>query len=172
MLLEEIDKSIKTYPDFPEKGIFFRDIMPIFSKPELFSELIENMASAPIFKDVEAIIAIDARGFLFASGIALKLGIPMIVARKPGKLPGHLITKSYELEYGSNSLSMQIESLKPFQKYAIVDDLLATGGTVQCVSNIVKSLGKEVLGLLVVIELSKLNGTLKLDFPVFSQISY
>ena len=130
------------------------------------------MASVPTLHEADAIIAIDARGFLLGSSLSLKLDKPMIVARKPGKLPGQLISKSYDLEYGSNSLSIQRDALEAYQKYVIVDDLLATGGTVNCVSNIVKSMGKKVLGLSVIIELSDLKGKSKIDFPVFSEVSY
>ena len=163
---------IKTYKDFPKMDIMFRDIFPVFQEPAIYSQLIASMASISIVNEAEAIIAIDARGFLLGSSLSLKLNKPMIVARKPGKLPGQLIAKSYDLEYGSISLSMQREALEGYQTYVIVDDLLATGGTVNCVSNIVKSMDKKVLGLSVVIELTDLKGKSKFDFPVFSQVSY
>ncbi len=146
--------------------------MPVLSNPKVYSALIDEMSTSSICAEAEAIIAIDARGFLFGSGIALKLSKPMVVARKPGKLPGDLISNSYDLEYGSNSLSMQKDELNPYKKLMIVDDLLATGGTVECVSNMLFSLGKKVVGLSVVIELSNLNGKEKFNFPVISQICY
>ena len=96
----------------------------------------------------------------------------MIVARKPGKLPGHVLTREYDLEYGKNSLSIQSNALKKFKSFVIVDDLLATGGTVNCVSRLLKDQSKEILGLLTVVELSKLKGRSKLDFPVYSIISF
>ena len=172
ILSNRLQGVIKTYKDFPKEGILFRDLLPVFAEPILYSELIENMASISIFKKADAIIAIDARGFLLGSSIALKLEKPMIVARKPGKLPGDLISDSYNLEYGTNSLSIQKDALNIHESYVIVDDLLATGGTVECVSNIVKSVGKNILGLSVVIELNDLKGKSKFDFPVFSQVSY
>ena len=95
----------------------------------------------------------------------------MIVARKPGKLPGHLLTREYDLEYGKNSLSIQSKALKKFNSFVIVDDLIATGGTVNCVSRLIQDQRKEILGLITVIELSKLKGRLKFDFPVKSIIS-
>ena len=125
-----------------------------------------------MFKQSDAIIAIDARGFLLGSSIALKAGKPLIVARKPGKLPGELLSKSYNLEYGSNALSIQKDSLSSFNTFAIVDDLLATGGTVKCISNILESAGKKISGLAVVIELSDLNGKASFQFPVSSQVKY
>ncbi len=165
-------KFIETYKDFPKKGIDFKDILGIIQEPKIFKELILKMSSSQIIKNAEAIISIDARGFIFGSAISLQASKPMIVARKPGKLPGEIIKQNYKLEYGVNSLSIQKNALKKYNKYAIVDDLLATGGTVQCVSNLLESNGKKVLGLLTVAELSKLEGRSKFDFPVESSISF
>ena len=158
MTTDGLEKSIEDYQDFPKKGILFRDIFPLLTNPELFSKVIESMAGSKIFRNADAILAIDARGFIFGTAIGLKLSKPILVARKPGKLPGELITKSYSLEYGTNSLSIQKDLLNKYKKFVIVDDLLATGGTVKCVSDILKESGKEILGLSVVIELKNLNG--------------
>ena len=130
------------------------------------------MSSSQIVKNAEAIISIDARGFIFGSEISLQASKPMIVARKPGKLPGELLEKNYNLEYGKNSLSIQKKALKKFNSYVIVDDLLATGGTVDCVSKILIGNNKSVAGLVVVVELIKLEGRLKLNFPVDSFITF
>ena len=165
-------KFIETYKDFPKKGIDFKDILGIIQEPKIFKELILKMSSSQIIKNAEAIISIDARGFIFGSAISLQASKPMIVARKPGKLPGEIIRQSYKLEYGVNSLSIQKSALKKYTKYAIVDDLLATGGTVKCVSNLLESNGKKVLGLLTVVELSNLEGRSNFDFPVETLISY
>ena len=128
------------------------------------------MAKSKIIKESEAIISIDARGFIFGSAISIEASKPMIVARKPGKLPGELVTKKYSLEYGENSLSIQKKSLKKYNSFAIIDDLLATGGTVNCVSELLSNNNKRVLGLLVVVELSKLDGRSRFNFPVESSI--
>ena len=128
------------------------------------------MASNQFLKNAEAIISIDARGFIFGSAVALESSKPMIVARKPGKLPGQLLTKEYDLEYGKNSLSIQSNALKKFNSFVIVDDLLATGGTVNCVSKMLQEQNKEVMGLITVVELNKLKGRSNLDFPVQSII--
>lgn len=162
---------IRDYPDFPKKGIIFKDILPILQRPEDFSELIKNMSKNQMCLEAEAIISIDARGFIFGTALSFLTSKPMIVARKPGKLPGDLISKSYLLEYGQNSLSIQKESLKNYNSYLIVDDLLATGGTVLCVAEIIKEQKKEVTGLSVVVELSELNARKKLTFPVDSQLT-
>ena len=126
------------------------------------------MSASEIIENAEAIISIDARGFIFGSAISLQASKPMIVARKPGKLPGELHEENYSLEYGENSLSMQKKPISKFNSYAIVDDLLATGGTVNCISKILKSVNKEVTGLLVVVELMKLEGRAKLNYPIES----
>ncbi len=170
--MQEIKDFIKDYPDFPKKGILFKDITPILANPIIFSKLIDNMSSSNIIKDADAIVSIDARGFIFGSGIALKTLKPMLVARKPGKLPGDLIESKYNLEYSENSLSIQRKSIKDFNKLAIVDDLLATGGTVKCVEKILKSLGKEISGISVVVELKDLNARSKIDSKIDSQIIY
>ena len=130
------------------------------------------MSSSPILEKSEAIISIDARGFIFGSAIALQSSKPMIVARKPGKLPGEIVTEKYKLEYGENSLSIQKSSLMKYNSFAIVDDLLATGGTVNCVSELLNNNNKKVVGLLVVAELSNLNGKSRFNFPVESFISF
>ena len=170
--MKSLKEFIDTYKDYPKKGIEFKDVLGIIQEPKIFKELISKMSSSQIIKNSEAIISIDARGFIFGSAISLQASKPMIVARKPGKLPGEIIKQNYKLEYGVNSLSIQKNSLKKYNKYAIVDDLLATGGTVQCVSNLLESNGKKVLGLLTVLELSKLEGRSKFDFPVESSISF
>ena len=169
--MKNLESLIKTYNDFPKKGIAFKDVLGIIQDTEVFRELILKMSSNKVIKNSEAIISVEARGFIFGSAISLQASKPMIVARKPGKLPGELIEENYDLEYGENSLSIQKESLKKFNSYAIVDDLLATGGTINCVANLVKKSGKKVIGLITVVELLELNGRSKLNFPVDSIIS-
>tara|TARA_B100000242_G_scaffold289148_2_gene258494 strand:- start:2130 stop:2648 length:519 start_codon:yes stop_codon:yes gene_type:complete len=172
MLEEEIKNAIKNYPDFPSNGIQFKDILPIFEDTNLLKRIITSMASKSFIKDADAIIAIDARGFLLGSPISMQTSKPLILARKPGKLPGELITQEYDLEYGSNSLSLQKDSILKFKKFVIVDDLLATGGTVNCVKEILKKNKKNVVGLSVLIELSELRGKERFDFPVAAEVAY
>jgi len=169
--MKSLKEFIDTYKDYPKKGIEFKDVLGIIQEPKIFKELIVKMASSQIIKNAEAIISIDARGFIFGSAISLQASKPMIVARKPGKLPGELVEKNYSLEYGENRLCIQKKALQKYNSYVIVDDLLATGGTVNCVSKILESNNKEVLGILVVVELFELNGRSKLDFPVETIIS-
>ncbi len=172
MLQDEIKNTIKDYPNFPKNGIVFKDILPIFENPQLFQKIINSASKKEIFAKTDAIIAIDARGFLLGSAIALKTSKPLILARKKGKLPGDVITGKYQLEYGENSLSIQKNSLINFRKFVIVDDLLATGGTVNCVSNLLTKQGKEILGLSVLVELKFLNARKKLSFPVEAEIGF
>ena len=164
--------EIDSYKDFPMEGIVFRDVLPILKNPEIFNYLIKKMSSNNVLRSSDAIIAIDARGFIFGSAISFHLVKPLIVARKPGKLPGEIISKSYDLEYGSNSLSIQKKSISDFQTFFIIDDLLATGGTVNCVVDIINSQRKEITGLSVVIELKEFNAKSKFNFPVESYLRY
>ena len=170
--MEKLRKLIATYKDYPKKGIEFKDVLGIIQDPQIFKELILKMSSSQMIKNAEAIISIDARGFIFGSAISLQASKPMIVARKPGKLPGELLKKEYTLEYGKNSLSIQKRALKKYKSYVIVDDLLATGGTVNCVSNLLEINNKEVVGVLVVVELMKLEGRKKLNSPIESFIKF
>ena len=172
MLTSKLDNLINNYPDFPKKGIQFKDITPILSKPKIFSDVIDQMSSFTFYEKADALVAIDARGFLFASALGIKLSKPIILARKPGKLPGELVQKEYNLEYGTNCLTLQKEALKIGSKFVIVDDLLATGGTVQCVNDILEDAGKEVLGLAVLVELTDLAARSKFSFPVHSIVTY
>ena len=169
--MKSLEKLIETYKDYPKKGIEFKDVLGIVQEPKVFNELILKMASSQIIKNAEAIISIDARGFIFGSAISLQASKPMIVARKPGKLPGELYKKNYSLEYGENSLSIQKKALNKYNSYAIVDDLLATGGTADCVANILESNDKKVSGILVVVELVKLKGNSKFNLPIESLIT-
>ena len=172
MLGKRLNSIIKSYPNFPINGVLFKDLLPILENPELFSELIEKMSSSKIIKDADVLVGIDARGFVFASSIAFKVKKPFLLARKPGKLPGELLEASYELEYGSNSLSIQKEAIKKYKNFAIVDDLLATGGTINCISSILKENNKHITGVSLVAEIENLNGRKKINFPVESQIKF
>ena len=170
--MKKLEDLILTYKDFPKKGINFKDVLGIIQEPAVFKELILKMSGSKIIKNCDAIISIDARGFIFGSAISLQASKPMVVARKPGKLPGDIIKQNYRLEYGESSLSLQRSVLSKYNSFAVVDDLLATGGTVNCVSNLLRNNGKEVLGLITVVELTELGGRSKFDFPVESAISF
>ena len=166
--MKKFEDLINTYKDFPEKGIDFKDVLGILHEPKVFHEIIMRMSASEIIRNSEAIISIDARGFIFGCAVSLISSKPMIVARKPGKLPGEIVKQNYNLEYGENSLSIQKSSLNKFNTYAIIDDILATGGTVECVASLLSKNDKQVKGFLTVIELSNLEGRSKLNFPVES----
>ena len=168
--MEEISEYINSYNDFPQKGIIFKDLTGILREPNIFRGLIDKMASSQEIQESDAIIAIEARGFIFGSAIAFQSGKPMIVARKPNKLPGKLIMKKYDLEYGSNTLTIQRKSIEKYQKFSVVDDVLATGGTAKCVYDLISSAGKEITGFNMVVEIKLLHGREKLVRPVRSQI--
>ena len=168
--MKNLESLIKTYNDFPKKGIAFKDILGIIQDTEVFRELILKMSSNKVIKSSEAIISIEARGFIYGSAISLQTSKPMVVARKPGKLPGELIKENYYLEYGKSTLSIQKESLEKFNSYVIIDDLLATGGTIECVANLIRKSGKEVIGSVTVVELVEFNGRSLFNFPVESML--
>ena len=163
-------KNLKVYTDYPNKGIIFKDLLGILREPNIFNELIQKMASSQEIQESDAIVAIEARGFIFGSAIAFQSGKPMVVVRKPNKLPGKLLTKKYNLEYGANTLTMQQKSIEKYQKFNIIDDVLSTGGPAKCVSDLLLSEGKEVTGYNMVIEIKLLNDSSKLLSPVVSQL--
>ena len=172
MKLDQLKSLISSHRNFPKQGIVFRDVLEILQEPDIFKKLIKNMSSVDCLLESEAIISIDARGFIFGSAISFYTSKPIIFARKPGKLPGELVSKSYNLEYGSNSLSIQKKFLDKYDSFVIVDDLVATGGTVNCVYEILNGLNKEVTGLNVVVELEELGARSKLPFKISSQVKF
>lgn len=172
MLSEKLRSAVASHMDFPKAGILFRDITPVLSDPKLVEDLIDGMANFHESTLSEAIVAIDARGFIFGSMLAQKLKKPLILARKKNKLPGDLIQNDYQLEYGRDSLAIKKESILKINNFIIVDDLLATGGTAKCISDLLESNNKKVLALLVVIELESLLGRNKFKFPVHSLLQY
>ena len=168
--MKEILDCITSYNDYPNKGVIFKDLLGILREPDIFRVLIERMASSQEIQDSDAILAIEARGFIFGSAISFQSGKPMVVARKPNKLPDELIMKNYELEYGTNSLAIQRKSIENYNKFNVIDDVLATGGTAKCVTDILLSAGKEVTGYSMVLEINSLQGRKNLNHPVRSQL--
>ena len=169
--MADLHKWIKSYPDFPSKGILFRDISPLLAEPEALKLLKESFTKAIKPLSPKYIAGIDARGFLFCTLVAESLGVGALMIRKPNKLPGDLIEKSYELEYGSSSLSMQKNDLRG-KSVVIIDDLLATGGSLKCAKDLLESQEAKVIGAAVVIELKSLKGSSKLEMPIISLVSY
>ena len=163
MSLEVIQQTVRDIPDFPQPGILFKDITPVLADPEVFNKAIELMAEKLREEKIDKIVGLDARGFIFGTALSLKLGIGFIPVRKPGKLPAATISESYDLEYGSNTLEIHEDALKENERVAIVDDLLATGGTAEASSKLIERLGAQVISYNFFMELSFLKGSEKLQ---------
>jgi adenine phosphoribosyltransferase len=153
-----IESKIREIPDWPKKGINFKDITPLLEDKEVFYKVIDELADLYKGKKIDKIVGIDARGFIFASAVAYKLKTGLAIVRKKGKLPYKTISKSYSLEYGENVLEIHKDSILPGEKVLIVDDVLATGGTVKAVVSLVEKLGGKIIGISFLSELSYLNG--------------
>lgn len=159
----DLSKYIRDIPDFPKPGIIFKDITPILKAPEALSYVVDALAESLKQKEVAAIAAIEARGFIFGAPLALRLKLPFVPIRKSGKLPAESISVDYSLEYGSNKIEIHKDALSAAQAVVVIDDLLATGGTALAASKLVEELGAEVVKLLFVIELGFLGGRQKLS---------
>lgn len=165
--------AIRNVPDFPKPGIQFKDITPVLSEPKLFAETIDLLAGKYQPQEVDAVVGIDARGFIFAAAVAYKLKAGFIPIRKKGKLPFQTFEQSYDLEYGSNTVAIHTDALKAGARVLLVDDLLATGGTAGAAAKLVERVGARILELVFVIELSFLNGRDRLKpYPVRSLVTY
>ena len=168
---EELNKVIKNIADFPKKGVMFKDVMPLFLNPVLFKKTIQHLAEIVSSYSPTHIVGIESRGFLFAVPLAYELGIKFVPARKKGKLPGEVVTQTYDLEYGTDTVEIQKDALVDqghgHQKYFIFDDVLATGGTALAVNDLLHKQNCQIVGNLFLIELEFLNGRDKLlkNFP-------
>lgn len=153
---------IREVPDFPEPGVMFYDIMPLLRSPEGFRAAVDALLeTAP--EKIDLVVGMEARGFIFAAPIALELGAGLVPVRKPGKLPGDTISQSYSLEYGENTLVVPDDSLQPGQRILVVDDVLATGGTVAATAELMQKLGADLVHVGVLMELLALGGRQRLE---------
>jgi len=169
----DLQQAIRNIPDFPKPGIQFKDITPVLSDARLFAASIDLLTEGFAPGSVDAIVGIDARGFIFAAAAALKLKAGFIPVRKKGKLPYSTYEQSYDLEYGTNTIAIHTDALKPTTRVLIIDDLLATGGTAQAAAQLVNKIGAKILQINLLIELSFLQGRAKLaGFPVRSLITF
>src|SRR3984957_12248905 len=169
----EIERAIRNVPDFPKPGIQFKDITPVLADARLFSGIIDLLTQNFSPGQIDAVVGIDARGFIFAAAAATKLNAGFVPVRKKGKLPFQTIEEDYALEYGHATVAMHIDALKPGARVLQVDDLLATGGTAAAAISLVKKLGGQILEVGFLIELKFLNGRSKLkDLPGRSMVSY
>jgi adenine phosphoribosyltransferase len=169
----EIERAIRNIPDFPKPGIQFKDITPLLADRRLFAGSIDLLTEHFKPGSIDAIVGIDARGFIFAAAAALKLEAGFIPIRKKGKLPYQTHEQEYDLEYGSNIVAVHTDALKPGSRVLLIDDLLATGGTAAAAAELVKRLGAQILEISFLIELKFLNGRDKLKgYPVRSLVVY
>lgn len=164
---------IRSIPDFPKPGILFRDITPLLGNAEAFAQAIRQMADAVRDLGIQQIAAAEARGFLFAAPLALELGAGLIPVRKPGKLPYETVSHSYELEYGTDTLEIHTDAVQPGARVLVVDDLLATGGTIEACCKLVEKAGGTVAACLFLVELVDLGGADRIkDYKKISLIEY
>ena len=171
--VQEIERAIRNVPDFPKAGIQFKDITPVLADARLFSGAIDLLADDFKPGSVDAVVGIDARGFIFAAAAAVKLGAGFVPVRKKGKLPYQTHEQDYALEYGTASVAIHVDALKPGAHVLLVDDLLATGGTAAAAAALVRRLGAQILEISFLIELSFLHGRDKLKgYPVRSLVVY
>ena len=168
----DLTKYIRDIPDFPKPGILFRDITPLLAAPEAFREVIRRLAERYREEKVDCIVAAEARGFIFAAPLAIELAAGFVPVRKPGKLPFSTHTFQYDLEYGSDTLQMHVDGVKAGQRVLVVDDLLATGGTVGACCKLLENTGAQIVGCAFIIELSALGGRKAIDCPIFSLVEY
>jgi adenine phosphoribosyltransferase len=170
---QEIERAIRNVPDFPKAGIQFKDITPVLADARLFSGAIDLLADDFKPGSVDAVVGIDARGFIFAAAVAVRLGAGFVPVRKKGKLPYKTHEQDYALEYGTASVAIHVDALKPGAHVLLVDDLLATGGTAAAAAALVQRLGAQILEISFLIELSFLHGRDKLKgYPVRSLVVY
>ena len=169
----EIERAIRNIPDFPKAGIQFKDITPLLADARLFSGCIDLLTDRLKPGSVDAVVGIDARGFIFAAAAAVKLRAGFVPVRKKGKLPYQTHEEEYQLEYGTATVAVHVDALKPGSRVLLIDDLLATGGTAAAAAALVKRLGAQILEISFLIELSFLRGREKLkDYPVRSLVVY
>lgn len=173
-MYEDIEKFIRCVPDFPKKGILFRDITPALQNPQCYAQIIAAFADVLKGKKIDKIAAIESRGYLFGAPLAQKLGCGLVLLRKPGKLPARTLKEEYDLEYGSAALEVHEDAISVGENVLIIDDLLATGGTAVAACKLVQRLKGNISGVAFLIELEGLNGASKISAyaPVVSLLKY
>lgn len=171
--MKRIEDYVTTIPNFPKEGIMFRDVTTVLSDADGLKLAVDELTKLLDGIDFDVLVGTESRGFIFGSAIAYNLHKPLVLARKKGKLPRKTVSAEYELEYGTDVIEMHADSIKPGQKVVLVDDLLATGGTMKATASLVEELGGEVVKIIFLMELSGLKGTEKLaKYDVKSVVSY
>jgi adenine phosphoribosyltransferase len=171
-LVVDLYKFIVDVPDFPEPGIVFKDITPLLASPGAFLQAVDEMADPFTTSNVDIVVGIESRGFLLAGSIAERIGSGVGLVRKPGKLPRETVSVTYELEYGTDSLEIHKDAFEPGARVLIVDDVLATGGTLAATSDLIVKTGGEVVGATMLMELSFLNGRDRFDGHLHAVLNY
>ncbi|MCM8765423.1 MAG: adenine phosphoribosyltransferase [Candidatus Omnitrophica bacterium] len=170
---DNFKRYIRSIPDFPRKGILFRDITTLLKRPKIFKKAVDILSHRYVGKKIDRVVSVEARGFIFGSVLAYKLNAGFVPVRKKGKLPAETLELTYSLEYGEDTLTIHKDALKKGERVLIVDDLLATGGTIKAVSELVERLGGKIIECVFLIELTSLRGRERLGkYPVFSLIKY
>lgn len=171
--MKKIEDYVRSIPDFPEPGIIFRDVTSVLQDPDGLKLAIDSMMKLLEGVDFDVIVGAESRGFIFGAPLAYQLHKPFVLVRKKGKLPGETIERSYDLEYGSATLEMHKDSIKPGQKIVVVDDLMATGGTIEATTALIEELGGEVVKLIFLMELAGLKGRERLSkYNIGAVITY
>jgi adenine phosphoribosyltransferase len=171
--VEALKALVRTVPDFPKPGILFYDITTLLKDKTGFAKLIDAMAAHYLESKVDLVLGIEARGFIFGPALAYRLNAGFVPVRKPGKLPAETVRVSYDLEYGSDAVEIHKDAIQPGQRVVLVDDLLATGGTMEATVKLARQLGGEIVGLAFAVELDFLNGRERFkDYDVFSLLHY
>jgi adenine phosphoribosyltransferase len=171
--VQDLSRAIRNVPDFPKPGIQFKDITPVLADPRLFSGCIELLIDGFKPGQVDTVVGIDARGFIFAAAAAVRLNAGFVPVRKKGKLPFDTHEQSYDLEYGSNTIAIHTDAVKPGSRVLLIDDLLATGGTAEAAAQLLQKVGAKILEAAFFIELKGLNGRARIQHcPVRSLVVY
>jgi adenine phosphoribosyltransferase len=169
----DLKKYIRDIPDFPQKGVMFRDITTLLKEPEPFKYVIDTIVDRYKNEKIDKLASVEARGYIFGGAIAYILNCGFVPVRKPGKLPAEKVSQEYELEYGKNVVEIHKDAIKPGERVLVFDDLLATGGTVQATCKLIETLGGKVVACVFISELTYLKGIEKLkDYDVFSMVHY
>lgn len=168
----DLKQHIRQVPDFPKPGILFYDISTLLAHPEAWQETVRQLVTAMEPYEPHVLAGIESRGFLVAAPLALRLGLGFVMVRKQGKLPGATVTYTYDLEYGTDTIEIQEDAVEPGQRVVVLDDLLATGGTMRASVDLLRRMGADVRACACIIELAFLEGRARIDTPVHSLVSF
>lgn len=173
LTMDDLKNIIRDIADFPKKGIIFKDITTLLADAPSYQRMVDLISHRYVGKKIDKVVGVEARGFIIGAALAYKLGAGVVLVRKPGKLPGETIKKSYELEYGTDSLEIHVDAIKKGERILIADDLLATGGTISAVVEMVNGMGGDIVECCFMAELEFLNGRKRLpDGKVYSLLTF